>query len=149
MRVILFCCCENAVVDMLSQRLSVFNYVEALSTPAFPYLIPSMTIVVWLERETDDPETGELTARWLLNQSKIADMPIMIKFQERPKTRTIARISGLTLEGPGVLDVQLRFGRKKLATWRISVEQTGKPRAVEVGQETVTKTSTSKSNSKD
>lgn len=147
MRVVLFCCCESAIIDVASNRLSVLNFAESISAPTFPVSIPSINIVTWLERDADEPKTVEVFVRWLLNKSKLADLPIKVSFQDKLLTRAVVNVSGLTVENPGVLEAQLRFGRKKLATWRIRVQQTAQPRAVKVGQETATKTTTSKAKS--
>ena len=148
MRSILFCCCDSAIIDVVSQRLSIVNFWEALNAPAFPISIPSTTIVAWVERDADEPKKVEILTRWLLNKSKLADLPVEIDFQEQLSARAILNVSGLTVESPGILEVQLRSGRKKLATWRIRVQQTAGPRAVKVRQETATKTSTSKAKAK-
>ena len=148
MRSILFCCCESAIIDVVSQRLSIINFWEALNAPTFPISIPSATIVAWVERDADEPKTVEVFARWLLNKSKLTDLPIEIDFQDQLAARVILNVSGLTVESPGTLEVQLRSGRKKLATWRIRAKQTARPRAVKVRQETTTKTSTSKAKTK-
>ena len=131
MRLILFCCSESTAVDTNSQRLSVFNFSDSFQSPTFPVVVPSMSVVAWMEREADEPETLELTTRLLLNKRKIADLPITFRFQDKLRARTIANIGGLIIEAPGILETQLRFGRKKLGTWTILVQPANNPPAIE------------------
>ena len=122
MRLVLFACCDHAIVDSRTNRLSVVNFLDTFRPVSFPVVIPLITLVIWTEREKGDGETDELTAEWKLGRKQVASLPIAIRYQGASKTMTVVEVRSIRIDRPGMLEIALRRGRRRLGHWSLTVE---------------------------
>ena len=133
MKLLLFVCCESASIDIASQNLSLFNLFETVNASSFPLPLQRLTVVTWAEREKDEPRIVSYKTRWLLNGNKIGELPFELDFQDRLRSRAIIQVAGLVINEPGVLEVQLRLGTRRVGSWTIQVQQVSRPHKVADG----------------
>lgn len=125
MQTIFLACSESAAIDQLSNRMSIFNFIEDLHTTSFPLAFPNFTVSFITLRNQKEPETANPILSVFLEgaTAPIFESPLTVNFQGKRRSRTIINLRGLVLERPGVLKVQLREKNKVIAEWSISATQ--------------------------
>ncbi len=96
--------CETYLVDSSSNNVSLINLIEEFNLPGLPTVIPKLTVVAQLERESmDENEAVSLKIKANMNDIEIFEQPIMADFKGKSKTRVFLEINGLPLNDCGVL----------------------------------------------
>jgi uncharacterized protein DUF6941 len=123
----LFAVAQSAVVDIATNRLSIFNIWDEIITPSIPAFVPSVTLAAVLKREENEPNEIEIQIVVTLNGHSVAQLPTGASFQEKLKTRLIVNMQGMVFTEQGVCEIAIRYGDASLAVWRILVNLIAQP----------------------
>jgi hypothetical protein len=96
---------QAAVVDRFTNRLSLFNVIEAVQSPIFPILIPECAVVIVLSRSNNDPNEFETTVTLEVAGNRIGQSTLKVNFDHKPYVRLISNFQSLPILGEG----ELRF----------------------------------------
>jgi len=101
--------CEKAIVDSRSNMMSLINiHGETINTAGFPIIFNSITFVVILVREENEPigtYTGLLRVK---NNTKVLiDSPVNFAFKNQSNSRVIIELNGLVISEPGIIQFDL------------------------------------------
>ena len=125
MRVRFVTCAESVSLDARRNALSLFHLIEEMTVPAFPVVIPQLSIVALFERAEDEPELADLTVRIVLNEQEIFRGPIDLRFAGHLRMRWLTDVRGLVIPSPGTLAFIIYAGAQELGAWTISVLNIG------------------------
>lgn len=120
-------CADSAAVDMRTNALSVFHVLEQLSSPAFPVVVPRVSIVFMLNREEADPSNLQCQLQIHSGNQQLFARPVPINFQQQFVSRTVLEMYGIVVPAPGSLRFELRNGEVLLGSWSVLVSQVGGP----------------------
>lgn len=123
----LFTCSESAALDARTNTLSLFHLTEELNSPAFPVVVPRLTIVALLVRRENEPERGELQLRIAMGEQELYRGPFQFNFQRHLRSKAIVDLQGLVMLTPGTLRISLYDGDREMGTWPIVVNHVGQP----------------------
>jgi|SRR5882672_10205499 uncharacterized protein DUF6941 len=128
MEVRLLAAAEISVLDQRTNGLSIINIIDELGSPAFPFIVPRVSIVAILEREMTEPETYEgFSFSAHFNGQVPFSVGVGINFQGKPKLRSLMDVGGLVIQTPGTLRIALNREGTELAAWYVQVIQIGGP----------------------
>src|SRR5947208_3154590 len=77
-RCLLHVASDSAAIDLSTNRLSIFHIIEEINSPAFPTLVPTLTIVTLIEKEDGDNDNIGVRILAMLNGSQISEFPVTI-----------------------------------------------------------------------
>ena len=117
--------CQRALTDQ-HNHASLIQVIELLKSPSFPFLFPGPAFTFLLSREEGDPQTIDVTLRFEREKDEF-ESPVVVDFQDKLRSRTIASIENFSVKGPGTLNISVLYDGKKLATWPVQVEQVATP----------------------
>lgn len=100
-------CAQSFAVDRVTNRLSLFNVLDAIQSQNFPVLIPEFVVVVLLTRELADPAQFDSEATFSLDDQVIARVPGQVGFQESVTSRHVIGLQSFPIAHPGQL--QFRY----------------------------------------
>lgn len=134
MKTILLACAESTLLDANSNRVSLINIHDALSSPQFPFLIPSFSVLAVTRKE--DGEGDELTCsiRISLGDQTVLDTPVLVNYDGSDIHRSIIGLHGIVITVPGILRIQLLFNDSEIGGCEIPVNQL-EPTVMVNGQE--------------
>lgn len=95
-------CASRVIRDASEERISVVDLMEDIAAQAFPIVIPKLSFVWCLKRESNnDPAQfpGLVTIR--LDNEQLFQHPININFQTTLINRQIVAVGGLAIPRPG------------------------------------------------
>jgi hypothetical protein len=120
-------CSEGVSVDIATKSVSVFNIIERITVIGFPVMIPSLCIVAIIERSPSDEEkfTGELRIK--NNAQEIMKIPTELDFKGGVINRTIAKLQGIAILQPGILEIIFEVGEENLGSVKFEVTLGGPP----------------------
>jgi hypothetical protein len=121
-------CAQSAVIDQQSNAMSIFNIMQEINAPGFPFAIAGMVIATLIS--LDEGETGDPTdvrIRMNLGEMQLLDAPMILQFQGRRNLRHISGIQALLIPTPHDLTVSIHQGDTVLATWPIEIRHVGAP----------------------
>jgi len=127
---ILLTCAESCVIDLKTNRLSIFHVMEQIGSPTFPLALPKFTLVVMLSKTRREPQKVLLPIHFTLDKQSLANLHFELDFQDKIRARGIAEIQGLVIPGPGKLQATLKYKNEELGIWEIQADYTGKPKLV-------------------
>jgi hypothetical protein len=130
MRVLLFAVAESAAIDQGTNRLSLFNLLEEIISPAFTIVFPQLTIATISSREEVEPSLFTLSLRITLGDQQLVESSLSVDFQGRPRARTLGVMSGLMVPRPGNLRLALSEAENELSAWDVMVRHIGEPTIV-------------------
>lgn len=122
MKLLLFACAQNCVVDDRSARQSLFNIYEEMTVRAFPAEVAFCDVVSLWGREPQDSSQVDGRLRVRLNTTQLVDFPFTIQFQDKSRCRVITGVHGLVLSGPGDLVFEAFVGDRLAGSWRVVVK---------------------------
>ena len=99
----LFIVADRAIRDSDSGNLSIINILDDISAEAFPVIIPRLTIVGFVIKDSEDSDTPSLRFKLLNNEKTIGDHHIKVDFRGKNKTRAIIQLGGIPIPEPGEL----------------------------------------------
>lgn len=119
-----FLVAESVAVDQATNRISLFNVLEEITTSKECAIVPALVIVsAWYDdEEGDKPRAHTLTARLKIPGQD--DSPIVsCEFTIHPnrRHRVLNRMSGLTLSQSGILEFEVLLDGAHQATHRVDV----------------------------
>jgi hypothetical protein len=117
---------NRVIVDSITNQVSIIDLFEQLKTSAFPVLVPRLTLLYYVSREKDDPDTKDLSVVCKLNETKIFKVAVKVDFKGEDSTRVVLGVDGLTLTEQGLLKAFLMDQDKSLGVLDLAVEQISK-----------------------
>ena len=121
--------CESLIQDVSTNRVSAININEDLATDRFPRAYPRLVCLFMLKRDTSDPAQVEVRVEFLHEDVELQGVPIRVDFGDKLRNRTIVKVDGLVIPGPGLLRVRLVKEGEELGHYDIAVSQSGGPQA--------------------
>lgn len=123
MKTVLLSCAESTLLDANTNKVSLINIFDELTSPQFPFLIPNFSVLAVTKREDGEEDQGSCTIKISLDEQIILDAPVLINYQGTAMHRAIMGLHGLVVSGPGILKVQLLYEETKIGEWLIPVSQ--------------------------
>jgi hypothetical protein len=117
---------NRVIVDSITNQVSIIDLFEQLKSSAFPVLVPRLTLLYYVSREKDDPDTKDLSVVCKLNETEIFKVAVKVDFKGEDSTRVVLGVDGLTLTEQGLLQAFLMDQDKLLGVLDLAVEQTSK-----------------------
>jgi|SRR5581483_2535905 len=129
MNISLLACAESVVLDQRRNTLSIFNIVEELSSPIFPFVVPHLTVITLFTRAAEEPsELEDIHLQVTSGGQTLIDAPMDGKFFHHSRLRHVSELQGLVISGPGTLVVTAVRGKTNvLGSWAIPVINIGQP----------------------
>lgn len=123
MKVVLLVCAESTLLDANSNRVSLINVYDEISSPQFPFLTPLFSVLAVTQKDDDEEDECSCNVRISLDDNEIFVAPVLINYQGTELHRTIIGLQGLVISGPGTLKIQLLFDGAEIGDWNIPVKQ--------------------------
>jgi hypothetical protein len=125
----LFAVAESSSIDIATQRLSIFNIWEDITTANLPAFVPSMALVAILTREENEPRDVELQVIVTLNGNNIlAQLQARVSFQSALKARAVINVQGMVFNEQGVCEIAIRHAdAEPLGSWTMRVNLVAHP----------------------
>lgn len=98
---------NRVIVDSVTNQVSIVDLYEQLRTSSFPVLVPRMTLLFYVSRESGDPERQDLKLKCELAEKVIFEVNVHLDFKGEDSTRIVLGVDGLTLNEPGLLKAKL------------------------------------------
>ena len=117
----LLLCAEGIVIDQRSNNVSAFQILEQLNPPTLPIVHPKMVVLSILERDKGDPDKVPVTIRFTVAGSEVIKETLIHNFQDKKRSRNILTVGGLPIAQPGILEISIYMGDKKLTSYTIQV----------------------------
>ena len=117
---------NRVIVDSITNQVSIIDVFEQLKASAFPVLVPRLTLLYYVSREKDDPDTKDLSVVCKLNETEIFKVAVKVDFKGEDSTRVVLGVDGLTLTEQGLLQAFLMDQDKSLGVLDLAVEQISK-----------------------
>ena len=117
---------NRVIVDSITNQVSIIDLFEQLKASAFPVLVPRLTLLYYVSREKEDPDTKDLSVVCKLNETEIFKVAVKVDFKGEDSTRVVLGVDGLTLREQGLLQAFLMDQDKSLGVLDLAVEQTSK-----------------------
>jgi hypothetical protein len=125
MTVLLALCAAGVSIDRFSNRLSIFNVLEQLSSSGFPVWVPELTFVVVLRKENDEAQRFQTRSQVQLGENVIAETGVVVDFEGGNTSRQIVSFQGLPVPSPGDLTFRLLLPDREPATVTVPVVRIG------------------------
>jgi hypothetical protein len=117
---------NRVIVDSITNQVSIIDLFEQLKSSAFPVLVPRLTLLYYVSREKEDPDSKDLSVVCKLNETEIFKVAVKVDFKGEDSTRVVLGVDGLTLTEQGLLQAFLMDQDKLLGVLDLAVEQTSK-----------------------
>lgn len=127
MRLLLTTCADSGSIDTTTNRLSIFNVIEEIQSALFPSTLPSLSLILALEKNKDESDDVSLTLIGTLNSADLFNFPLEASFDGKKRLRVIANLQGIPLDAPGRLIISVKDKNKSLGIWPIEVLSVGTP----------------------
>ena len=117
-------CAESAVVDRTTNKLSIYNIIEQVSSPIFPAAVP-MTLVAQFTRTKRENDQQKMKLTFSLdNMTKpLGEEQISISFEKKMSSRLIAYIQAVIIPQPGILSAKLEQRNRLLGEWKMNIKK--------------------------
>lgn len=122
MKVLMLACAETVIRDEDTDRLTLVNLIDAISTPAFPHLVGSFSIVAIYHINEGEPTDQLVTVRLENNGNLISEQNTHVYFGDLIGNRTITKVNGLVIGEPGRFSVSIHQEDVELGRWEIPVD---------------------------
>lgn len=121
---------EELSVDQQTNRLSIFNVLEQVSSPNFPsMLIAAVAVSLWVAEPGDDERDFQCTLRIIPPSGDQREFTTNFTFRSR-RHRVIQRLQGFPLNEPGVLRFEVLLNGEYQARHEVDVERIDQPAQV-------------------
>ena len=125
---------ETILRDADTQRISVINIFEVITSAAFPMALPRFSCLFYLAREEGDPTAVDGFMRISSNGRTVHDLPFHFDFGDQRAGRFVGHVQNLPVGEPGVLHIAvLDNNMKDIGGWEIQVRQIEPPKLVKDG----------------
>lgn len=124
MKLLMLTCADSVVIDLHTNRASLFNLLDEIQSPVFPAILYSVSVFTLVTRDAGEADP-QATLRVTLNERTLLDAPMPIVFQDLLRLRGNLTIQGLVIAAPGTLRFEVRFGDALAGTWLVPVINVG------------------------
>jgi hypothetical protein len=114
-------CCDQAIVDGTTNRLSLFNVLDDFNVASFPGVLPNVAVVFFLARKPAEPNQTAVDLVVVWDNKEVFRSTFQLSFQQQPQTRGIANLQGVPITSPGVMQFRVYSKKKLLGTWRVQI----------------------------
>lgn|SRR5208282_389727 len=115
---------QSAAVDRFTNRLSLFNILEAIQSPRFPVFLPEAVVVFVLRREASDIEPFDAEITLTLGGNRIGQSRMRVTIGDSPHVRLIANFQNLPILAVGDLEFTIQLPNVEPIRTSIPVIQT-------------------------
>lgn len=116
------------ILDGLTNQVSIIDVYEGFKSQSFPFVIPSLAVVFYVQRDDDDPGSIEFTLRCEVGDTETLSTPLRVEFQTGLATKSIVNFEGFLIPKPGLLRIVALKDGEELAAIDLQVEQLEFPR---------------------
>jgi len=135
MKVILLVCSDSVVIDQRRNSVSIFNLIDVLNIPIFPFVIQRMSVLTILAKSANEPSEprGVQLVLTMSGQELFRDH-MQLNFLHHPSLRHVYELQSIVVTAPGTLKVSIMLAdQTEIGTWEILVTNIG-PRATSAPQ---------------
>jgi hypothetical protein len=125
MELTLFVCSQLMALDSRSNNVSIFNVLEDISSPAFPFATLPIHIVAFLRRTADEEAGSALQLKVMLGDTVLLQGPYQYDFQQHLSCHAFAEIGGLVVPGPGELKFLMIKDDAEWGKWAVRISDIG------------------------
>lgn len=122
MKTIFLACAESTLLDANTNRVSLINIHDELSSPQFPFLIPLFSVLAVTKKEDGEEDEGSCAIKISLENETVLDAPILVNYQGSDVHRSVLAMHGLVITSPGTLKIQLLHNDAEIGEWQIPVK---------------------------
>jgi hypothetical protein len=120
-RLELFVVSEGVSVDQFTNQLSLFSVLEEVTSPDFPFVLPSAAAIsLWMKEAGDDDRDFQCMMRVLLPDGNRHELTTNFRFRGR-RHRVIQRIQGVPVTEPGMLRFEVLLNGEYIASHEVDV----------------------------
>jgi hypothetical protein len=120
-RLELFVVSEGVSVDQFTNQLSLFSVLEEVTSPDFPFVLPSAAAIsLWMKEAGDDDRDFQCMMRVLLPDGYRHELTTNFRFRGR-RHRVIQRIQGVPVTEPGMLRFEVLLNGEYIASHEVDV----------------------------
>ena len=112
--------CSQAILDKLTNNLSLINIIDEVQTSVIPGVISELFVVGTFERAQNEPQTPAGTVKIKHNDVEVAAVPFNVDFQGQMRSRSIVSLSGVPIN-VGKLSFTMCVDAVEYSTWNIDV----------------------------
>lgn len=123
MKCVLSACAESASLDKATNRVSLFNILDASSSLTFPYVISKLSLLFILQSEAGDGDEQEGFVSLNFEDQEKGKRPIKFDFEGKPRLRLIVAAEGISINKPGVLRSSVWHNDLEIGFWDIEITQ--------------------------
>lgn len=121
MKLLLLAVAERAIRDADTDRMSLVDIVDSVSSESFPYLLPEFSLLTVYHKEPADAESETVVISIANGEEEITSQEQEVGFGGRIGNRTVIRVGGVVLSKPGTFSVSVRHRETTLGSWSIPV----------------------------
>ena len=131
MKITLLTCAESVVVDQRTNKVSVFNVIDSINVPLFPFVMQRMTVLSMFSRTPEEPvEPQGFELVIALAGQELLRSGLQMNFSHHPQLRHMFEVQSVVIATPGVLTISVTDpNRLALASWDVLVTNIGAPTA--------------------
>ena len=123
MKMILLACAELTLLDANSNRVSLINIYEELSSAQFPFLIPYFSVLAITKKEDGEEDEGSCAIKVSLGDEAVLETDVLVHYEGGEIHRSIISLQGLVITSPGTLKLQLLHNSSEIGYFDILVKQ--------------------------
>jgi len=117
------CVAESAIESKDTGALSLVQIIEAVQGSSFPLVMPRLTAVFFLERETGDSESVSLRFRASTPSIAIVEQGVDVAFSGKPRARLTVNFLGFPIPEIGQIRFEVLTGEGTvLGGWSVDVQ---------------------------
>jgi hypothetical protein len=121
MRTTYLICARRVIRDAQENDVSIIGVIEDFAASGFPVVFPRLSVIWAISKEDGDADRTEARVEISEGRAILQPAPVAIDFQGQRGTRVIITITGVAVNGPGVLTVAMSVGNEVRASYAINV----------------------------
>ncbi len=121
MRVQFALCAQTVSVDRVSNRISIFNVVDHIATPALPIIVPTITFVAIVESEREESVSYKGSFEVRTNDNVRFRSEVPVNFVNGQLARVVIAMNGVRIQEYGTLSFRFTIPDKATAEVQLPV----------------------------
>lgn len=117
-------CAQNIIVDHQSDRVSLINIVERISSPNFPIVAPLMVYVILKQESQEQANEPLVFLKIDIGETELAKSAFDVVFTDG-FSKTVLNIEGLIIPNAGALTFSVWDNEKQLKSYEAIVQDSG------------------------
>lgn len=114
---------QNAIVDKLTNNLSIINLLDGFQGVAFPLVVPPFVVVLKAKRNVaTDPDTAEYELIISQKGNELHRGKFKVEYQGKPLSNIIITVMGLVVQEPSPIEVTCMFEGKVIASIEMQIK---------------------------